>query len=139
MTEKALHKLFMKKNQKINMFISFISGYNYMGDVLVNGRPICDDFWDNRDAKTVCRMLGFSEQTKATSFSSSSFGNRQSNFIMDDVECGDNNHDLRTCSHKTYNNCNAGESAGVQCIDNKKLALKGGSGREGNVYIGNVK
>ena len=28
------------------------------GNVFVNGKPVCDDLWDQDDATVACRMLG---------------------------------------------------------------------------------
>ena len=28
------------------------------GNVYVNGKPVCDDMWDKKDAIVACRMLG---------------------------------------------------------------------------------
>ena len=28
------------------------------GNVFVNGKPVCDDMWDENDAIVACRMLG---------------------------------------------------------------------------------
>ena len=28
------------------------------GNVFLNGKPVCDDMWDKKDATVACRMLG---------------------------------------------------------------------------------
>ena len=32
--------------------------FPYEGNLFVNGKPVCDDGWDNNDALVACRMLG---------------------------------------------------------------------------------
>ena len=29
------------------------------GNVYINGKPVCDDMWDKKDATVACRMLGW--------------------------------------------------------------------------------
>ena len=29
------------------------------GNVFVNGRPVCDDSWDMKDADVACKMVGY--------------------------------------------------------------------------------
>ena len=83
------------------------------GNVLVNSRPICDDYWDDRDASVVCRSLGY-DSGIATSHSE--FGDVEPNFFMDDVHCdGDEGHIIQ-CLHSVSHNCRGYEGAGVRCV-----------------------
>ena len=83
------------------------------GDVLVGGRPVCDDDWNIISANIVCKELGF---TGALMFTKESrFRNRQQNFIMDQVSCDGTEERLKDCNHSNRHDCSLGESAGVVC------------------------
>ena len=56
--------------------------------------------------------------------------------MIDDVQCGGTERNLRDCDYLTRHNCGGGEGAGVVCVDAAKLNLKGGTKRDGGVYIG---
>ena len=73
-----------------------------------------DDKWDDRDAKVVCRMLGFSSDG-AFATTLSQFGLVSGDFIMDDVQCKGAETDINDCYHRDQHNCGAGEGAGVRC------------------------
>ena len=78
-------------------------------------KPVCDDYWDDKDAKVVCRMLGFNSGT-AFPEGEHPFGNVTSAyFIMDDVECTGEEFNILDCPHKTSHNCKITEGAGVRC------------------------
>ena len=36
------------------------------GNVFIDIKPVCDDYWDLNDAKVACRQLGFSNAVRAT-------------------------------------------------------------------------
>ena len=108
----------------------------YYGNVLIGGRPVCDDRWDGNDAKVACRELKFGQNTKAIATGRSAFGNVGTNFRVDEVSCLGGEARLHTCKYQTRNDCGGGEGAGVYCIDPDRMVLKGGSNREGNVFIG---
>ena len=115
------------------------------GNVMVDGQPVCDDDWGLEDAAVVCRQLGFPGVERATK--ESEFGSVSSSFIMDNVRCWGNETDLTSCYHKTTDDCDGMEAAGVvcakdgldipeECKEDDKLCLVGGTSGSGNVYYG---
>ena len=48
------------------------------GNVLVNGRPVCDDYWSQQAASVICRMMGFTMGGQATT--NSHFGSVTTDF-----------------------------------------------------------
>ena len=78
---------------------------------------MCDDDWDDRDAKVVCGMLGYNSGTAFYGPNQGGpFGNVTSaNFIMDNVLCTGTEHSILDCPHETNHNCNKSEGAGVRC------------------------
>jgi len=55
------------------------------GNVLVGGRPVCDDSWDTRDGRVVCRELGYLDVVRT--YTESYFGKATSSYAMDNVAC----------------------------------------------------
>ncbi|EDO33055.1 predicted protein, partial [Nematostella vectensis] len=86
-------------------------------EVLYNGvwGTVCDDFWDIRDAKVVCRMLGYSRAVKATH--SASFGQGSGRILLDNVMCRGTEKTIADCTHSPWgkHNCRHSEDAGVIC------------------------
>jgi len=116
------------------------------GNVIVNGKPVCDDNWGLEDAAVVCRQLGFPGVESATA--ESAFGTVSSEYSMDDVRCFGNETSLNDCYHKKKDACYGNEGAGVvcatktvgllpSCFSKDEVCLVGGnSPSSGNVYIG---
>jgi len=120
-------------------------GSGNSGNVMVDGHPVCDDEWGLEDAAVVCRQLGFPGVERATK--ESEFGSVSSSFRMDNVRCRGNETDLTDCYHKTGDDCDGTEAAGVVCAEDgldipddcreeDKLCLVGGTSVSGNVYYG---
>ncbi|XP_057307160.1 lysyl oxidase homolog 3A-like [Hydractinia symbiolongicarpus] len=94
---------------------------SYEGNVEVfyknEWRYICDDNWDIRDAKVVCRQLGFVkalESTKKAHF----LVDKNVTYWLDDVQCWGSEDDLGYCWNRGYgrHNCkHLKEVAGVVC------------------------
>jgi deleted-in-malignant-brain-tumors protein 1 len=99
------------------------------GNVFINGRAVCDDFWSQNDANVICKMLGF---IGGTPTEQSYFGMVPSNFGMDNVLCDGTESDILDCPHDTSHNCGPNEGAGVMCTQVRLIG-----GHEGNVLIGN--
>jgi len=115
------------------------------GNVMVDDKPVCDDEWGLEDAAVVCRQLGFPGVERATK--ESEFGSVSSTFSMDNVKCRGNESVLNDCYHKTADDCDGTEAAGVvcakdgldiptECREKDKLCLVGGTSGSGNVYYG---
>merc|ERR1712130_346173 len=57
------------------------------GNIMIGGRPVCDDLWSQEDAVVVCRQLGYSNGVPTEN---SLFGQVSTDFIYDDVQCHGN-------------------------------------------------
>ncbi|XP_069120538.1 scavenger receptor cysteine-rich domain-containing protein DMBT1-like [Argopecten irradians] len=87
-------------------------------EVFYNGTwgTICDDSWDERDARVVCRQLGYSS---GVARSNAYFGRGEEPTWLDDVRCDGNETRIQECQSSLWGNenCNHGEDAGVECTD----------------------
>ena len=81
---------------------------------------VCDDDWDSKDAKVVCRQLGCDTAMSAP-HSSAYFGQGTGEIWLDDVACSGNEMSVTLCQHKGFgtHNCGHGEDAGVVCSGEK--------------------
>ena len=102
---------------------------------------ICDDHWDNNDAKVVCRMLNYYHFSKyiysiyyvivilllyisgATATSVAYFGRGSGSILLDDVQCTGNETSIFSCSHNSIgsHNCDHSNDAGVVCFEGEYI------------------
>ncbi|XP_071476062.1 scavenger receptor cysteine-rich domain-containing protein DMBT1-like [Diadema antillarum] len=98
---------------------------------------VCDDYWDDDDARVVCRQLGYST-SYARAVSGGSYGEGSGSILLDNVRCNGWEWSLASCySNGWYNhNCGHKEDAGVRCGETHDIRLVGGSSYyEGRVEI----
>ena len=61
---------------------------------------VCDDYWDQNDAETACRSLGFPGAAPNGAMTNAFFGQGTGAILLDDVQCGTNGPaNLFLCSH----------------------------------------
>ena len=106
-----------------NGSVRLIGGSNYrMGRVEIFIEPndtwgtVCDDDWDDHDARVVCRQLGLG--TNATAILGFSPNAPSSAPIwLDNVNCNGSESRLIDCQHNglSYHNCGHHKDAGVTC------------------------
>ncbi|XP_068698542.1 uncharacterized protein [Montipora foliosa] len=97
---------------------------------------VCDDDWDIRDAKVVCRKLGFVSAISA--LNSAHFGRGSGSIWLDNVNCTGSERSLTDCGNNGWSshNCGHHEDASVVCPEANPLRLVGGTRRrEGRVEI----
>nr|XP_054765115.1 deleted in malignant brain tumors 1 protein-like [Lytechinus pictus] len=112
-------------------------------EVMYNGSwgTICDDEWDLRDARVVCKMLAFDGALDAPG--SATFGQGSGNILLEDVSCESTYGDLADCYHRGVgvSNCRHEEDSGAICFTGGKrepfkvLLRNGSKASEGRVEI----
>ncbi|CAG7722759.1 unnamed protein product, partial [Allacma fusca] len=84
--------------------------------------PICDDEWDERDAKVICAQLGYKDdkedykiEIRATQ--NGRFGQGKGRYWLDNVMCDGTESKLSECRHDGWgiHDCTDVETAGVIC------------------------
>ncbi|XP_072703748.1 scavenger receptor cysteine-rich domain-containing group B protein-like [Ciconia boyciana] len=85
---------------------------------------ICDDNWDLKEAKVVCRQLGCGTAVSAPG--QAHFGQGLDPIWLDDVECTSMETTFSQCSLSSWgiHNCNHEEDAGVVCSGTSPLQLR---------------
>ncbi|CAE1178035.1 DMBT1 [Acanthosepion pharaonis] len=75
---------------------------------------VCDDQWDNNDARVICRMLGFSDGTSTVG---GSYGPGNGSIWLDEVKCSGNEQSITECTSSPWGStdCKHSEDAGVKC------------------------
>ncbi|XP_047282086.1 deleted in malignant brain tumors 1 protein-like [Homo sapiens] len=76
---------------------------------------VCDDHWNIRNARVVCRLLGCGRALGAPG--RGRFGQGTGPILLDDVRCTGHENALERCTHSGWarHNCQHREDAGVVC------------------------
>ncbi|XP_073237757.1 sushi, von Willebrand factor type A, EGF and pentraxin domain-containing protein 1-like [Porites lutea] len=95
---------------------------------------VCDDNWDQNDARVVCRQLGYLFAVSAPH--SARFGQGSGKIWLDDVQCQGNEGSIVSCRHNPWgvHNCGHNEDASVICSTTLRL-IGGNWPGEGRVEI----
>ena len=80
-----------------------------------NWGTVCDDSWDIRDARVVCRQLGFPHVVSAPY--RARFGRGSGEILLDNVHCSGSESLIMNCPHNGWgvHNCGHNEDASVIC------------------------
>ncbi|XP_030851620.1 deleted in malignant brain tumors 1 protein-like [Strongylocentrotus purpuratus] len=86
---------------------------------------ICDDWWDVKDAKVVCRKLGFDGALDAPR--SARFGQGYGRILLAYVDCEGTEDCLAECAHDgvgNYTSCGHARDAGVICYSGARVVCR---------------
>ncbi|XP_029171466.1 lysyl oxidase homolog 3A-like [Nylanderia fulva] len=120
----------LKKQEGALQLIGSENG-SYEGNVeiLHDGKwgGICDDEWDDLEARVVCRQLGFNGAIKATSYGH--FGQARRRYWMDNVYCDGSEDEIAKCRFDGWgvSDCGNNEAAGVVCLHEEKTEASSSS------------
>ena len=80
-----------------------------------NWGTVCDDYWDIKDARVVCRQLGFPDAVSAPN--RAHFGRGSGETLLDNVHCSGSESTIVNCQHRGWGveNCGHYEDASVIC------------------------
>ena len=95
-------------------------------EVFYNGRwgTFCDDGWDMRDARVVCRQLNYKDVARALYGGQVPSGS--GTIWLEDLDCTGKEHNITSCSHRGWGlaYCSHREDAGVECsTTGRKLTI----------------
>ena len=102
---------------------------------------VCNDYWDNNDAKVVCRMLNYYYFSKyiysiyyvivvlllyitgAIARGRDYFGQGSGLILLDNVQCTGTEVSIFSCYHNSIglNDCGHNEDAGVVCFEGEYI------------------
>ncbi|XP_062891016.1 deleted in malignant brain tumors 1 protein-like isoform X5 [Mobula hypostoma] len=90
---------------------------------------VCDDGWDEEDAKVACKQLGCG--SRASALSGARFGQGSGKILMDDIACSGSESFLWECAFPGWevHNCGHESDAGVNCTEEMDIRVVGGSDR----------
>ncbi|XP_028407269.1 scavenger receptor cysteine-rich domain superfamily protein-like [Dendronephthya gigantea] len=87
-------------------------------EIFYNGTwgTICDNEWDMRDARVVCRQLGYIDASRALDGRQVPSGSGK--IWLSNVECTGDEQNITQCLHDGWGNhsCSHDEDAGVECL-----------------------
>ena len=98
---------------------------NFDVDLFCSGEwgTVCDDGFDDTDAKVVCRQLGL-PTSGAVSHGSAYYGSGYGRVLLDDVRCSGYEYRLEYCSSGWESeDCTHSEDVGVDCSKLSKDAV----------------
>ena len=97
-------------------------------EVFNNGTwgTVCDTNWDLKDARVVCRELGYLNAVRALQGRQVSRGSGE--IWLNEVDCTGNEQRLNDCAHHLVlgnNSCDHSRDAGVECTSTGKMFFGG--------------
>ncbi|XP_053379862.1 deleted in malignant brain tumors 1 protein-like [Mercenaria mercenaria] len=92
---------------------------------------VCDDNFDDNDARVVCRMLGFRNSECSSVVEASAYGPGSGKILLDEMQCIGNESDVSQCKANTWgqSDCAHAEDVGVSCQTPVRLVEGPHSGR----------
>ena len=79
---------------------------------------VCDDRWDENEARVVCKQLGFGDWEDSVAYGRAFYGIGITSIHLDELNCNGSENFLKECKHSGIgiHDCSNSEDAGVLCI-----------------------